>query len=461
MSEFVTELVDFVISYGLDKYAGISIDGGGVDLAPVLATLQELNSHSSNLFTAISRPTQTASEEMAERAVIAYSAGWFDDSLRDAQASIEMYPYTARPRLVGGLAALMLGRGEIGLDLLVSAVKYSKNGQPEIGAIAALVASRVASAVGGKNLAQSLLQEADTVTNGRCPAIVGALWRHGVVVPQASPEQRLKDLWWQEHGTTLTYSQEGFEKLLTATTTPGPDYLTAGTSFQDYLDDIAQKVGAAQSAHQALLIQLGRFHDRRKMQMDDWSVKKALSYTTLGLKIGLWDSTGAAILKKCRTLADTPDWPGDSVWHEPTRALPADALNLFTYVHGASELLIAALREVRTRAEETRETPHHQQMVDGRPNIEKWITAVAFIQETADMEIAREAAGTLQVMLADRPLSSAAPVLHLDRVSAGLFEQIGNQINAGPTHPLIIDMEADPVPRQAVHEKGGEGFSTQ
>jgi hypothetical protein len=40
-----------------------------IDLAPVIAALDELNQHSRDIFVAISRPTQTAGEEMTDRNV--------------------------------------------------------------------------------------------------------------------------------------------------------------------------------------------------------------------------------------------------------------------------------------------------------------------------------------------------------------------------------------------------------
>jgi tetratricopeptide (TPR) repeat protein len=135
----VEGLIHAVLDVGLDQ-ALDQKPQATIDLTPITAALEELSRQNRDIFSAVSRPTQTAGEEMYERAATAFSQGWYNDALDDASKSIDLYPYSGKPRLVGGLAALALGKGDKGLELLRSAVKYSANGQPEVGAVAALVA---------------------------------------------------------------------------------------------------------------------------------------------------------------------------------------------------------------------------------------------------------------------------------------------------------------------------------
>ncbi|GAB3282524.1 hypothetical protein [Kineosporia babensis] len=446
MDEFFEEVLGFVVDRGLDRVFSPGPEAGALDLAPVLAALEALKSQGDDMFAAISRPSQTAGEEMADRAVTAYSASWFDDSLRDAQESIQLYPYNSRPRFVGGLAALALGRGDAGLELLVSAVKYSRNGQPEIGAVSALVAAHVTQAVGGRKLAQSLLQEADEVTGGRCPAVVGTLWRHGV----AATEERLKELWWHEHAPApLEYKLETFDRLLAATTSLEPGYLTAGEPFRAYLRDLERTIIAAKSTFEELNVRLGEFGKRRRVGIDVSSVKKALLHTSLGLKIGFWDSSVSDVLSKCQSLPDGATWPGALIWGTLTPTSPGEATQLFHYVDATCRRLLGALDEVRTMAIGEKPSTQLPLMINAQPHLDLWSTALTAVVEVADPGVARQAARAWRLLLAEQPVTAAAPVLHLDGVSSGLFEQIANSVssvspraNPESAKPFVIDLSS-------------------
>jgi hypothetical protein len=398
-----------------------------IDLTPVTAALDELNRQSQDIFSAISRPTQTAGEEMCERAVTAFTEGWYDDALGDAFKSIDLYPYSGKPRLVGGLAALALGQGDKGLELLMSAVKYSANGQPEVGAVAAIVASHLALTVGGSKLAGSLLENADQLTGGRCPAVVGALWHHGDAAGNASAE-RLKQLWWDDHTPpSADYSRSLLEGILKSATAVEPEYLTAGEPFRRYLDEVAILARSNLAALDAVEAQLDSFAAKRKVNIDNSSVKKALSHTTLKPALGFWDTTVGKVLAKCKSIPGAAKWPGDDVWTSPNSLHPSVVRDLFIYVQRACQQLLEALNQLPALTTEPSPlAPADRTVVKAAlPYRNRWITALGDVKAAADVDVAGRAVQARDMYLAARRDASPQPVLHLEGLGGGLFAVVG------------------------------------
>jgi hypothetical protein len=401
-----------------------------IDLAPVIAALNELNQHSRDIFVAISRPTQTAGEEMTDRSVTAFTEGWYDDALGDAQKSIDLYPYSSKPRLVGGLAALALGQGEKGLQLLISAVKYAANGQPEVGAIAAIVASHLSQTVGGSNLARNLLEDADKLTAQRCPAIVGGLWRQQGA--NSTHAEQLKQLWWDDQNlTTKNYSRSLFTDVVKAAKTPGPEYLTAGDPFRHYLDEVIEVAESNLTAFDALTAQVNSFVAKRKVNIDVSAVKKALSHTTLKPAFGFWAMTTMDVLGKFRTAAEGPSgaakWPGDNTWKNPSATNPSAVRDLFLYAQQACSLLLAALDELPELAGGgSKLTAADRAVVNSAlPSRSRWINAITAVRAEASVAVADQAVQAWERYQAIRRSPSSQPVTHLQGLGVSLFAVVG------------------------------------
>ncbi|HET7802412.1 MAG TPA: hypothetical protein VFL38_18455 [Humibacillus xanthopallidus] len=198
----VSGIISYLASGGAGDVLDLIDDGGQsppqVDLTPVVEALTELTGQGSQLIDLLSRPTETAGNELNQRAATALAHGWYDDALRDAELSIQQYPYRASAHLTGACAAIRLGRGEQSMQMLADSVKYSSNGEPEVGAVAALAAARLTAAVGAPQCAVPLLEMADRNTGSRCPEVVSALAQ---LAPDARYDDTLLTMWWTAAGT--------------------------------------------------------------------------------------------------------------------------------------------------------------------------------------------------------------------------------------------------------------------
>jgi hypothetical protein len=434
----VEGVIRAVAEVGMDKLIDEK-QHATIDLAPVTAALDELNQHSRDMFAAISRPTQTAGEEMTDRSVTAFTEGWYDDALGDALKSIELYPYSSKPRLVGGLAAIALGQGEKGLQLLISAVKYAANGQPEVGAVAAIVASHLSQTVGGSNLARRLLEDADKLTAQRCPAIAGALWRQPGGTDSRHAEQ-LKQLWWDDQNLTSTkYSRSEFADVVKAAQAPGPEYLAAGDPFRHYLDEIIEVAQSNLTAFDALTAQVSSFVAKRKVSIDISGIKKALGHTTLQPAFGFWDRTVMDMLGKCRTaaqggsqdflqgLSGAAKWPGDDAWKNPNATNPSAVRDVFAYASQACSRLLAALDELPVLAGAGSKLPAADRATvnSALPSRSRWVNAITAVRAEANVAVADQAVRAWERYQAIRRSASSQPVTHLQGLGVSLFAVVG------------------------------------
>lgn len=196
MDECMDRLTKGVVDKGLEAL-GLAHNEPAVDLRPVLDALSQIMAQGSQLLEVLQKPTETAGNELCQRAATAISHGWFDDALRDATASVAQFPYRATPYLIGALAAIRLGDPARGMQLLVSCVKYSANGEREVGAVAALLGAGIAKATGLPQLSFQLLNSADEITQQSCPPVVAAL---ASLAHDPLREDRLMSLWWADEG---------------------------------------------------------------------------------------------------------------------------------------------------------------------------------------------------------------------------------------------------------------------
>ena len=234
---------------------GLFDDGGDnppeIDLAPVLEALTLLTQQGSQLIDLLSRPAETAGNELNQRAAMALSHGWFEEALRDASKSIDQYPFRASAHLTGACAAVRLGRGEQAMQMLSDCVKYSANGEPEVGAVAALAAARLSAAVGVPQFAVPLLEAADRLTGSRCLPVVAAL---AYLTPSAKFDDILLAMWWAESGAEpSTPLFPGFP--VPASRFPDPltaPYAGGGLRFQRRAGEIREASAALDNAIQAV-----------------------------------------------------------------------------------------------------------------------------------------------------------------------------------------------------------------
>ena len=256
--EFEDRVVGAVVDVGFDAM-GVAPKRDpkpALDLKPVLDSLTTIMDQGSQLIEVLQRPTETAGNELCQRAATALSHGWFDDSLRDALASVEKYPYRATPYLIGALAAFRLGDLPHAMRLLVACVKYSANGEREVGAVAALLGAGLAKIAELPQFSISLLQLADRITERSCPPVVAAL---AAMTSDPSREDQLVQLWWAaEGGGAKEQVAAGWSGKITAfpsaETTP---YSSAGVTFRAGAAAIAGAVAQLSGARDRLLIQLG------------------------------------------------------------------------------------------------------------------------------------------------------------------------------------------------------------
>ncbi|SFR74562.1 hypothetical protein SAMN05428970_1743 [Agromyces sp. CF514] len=145
-----------------------------LDLAPLAASMQRIHGTSQDILDAIRRPTRTAADELLDRAEHAYSNGWHEEALRDAEQSIATYPYLAAAHLVKALAAFSLGRTQATVEGLLGAMRYGVGEQTPVAATAALLMADLADAAGTSESAVQVLDEF-RAAHGEVPEVALAL----------------------------------------------------------------------------------------------------------------------------------------------------------------------------------------------------------------------------------------------------------------------------------------------
>ena len=197
--ELVVKAAAELLGVGIERALDDHSDVQTVDLSPVVSAIDGLQRTSESLLSAVVNPLWVAGDERCRMAIIAFSHGWFDDALRDAEASIEFFPYRALPRLVGGLSALAVGDAPVMLTLLDSAIKYGVDGEEPYGVMAGLVLATVAQLVGARERVRELLDRCDTLTAGRSLDILEA--KASLNGWSDNEEDAAIQLWWDaRHG---------------------------------------------------------------------------------------------------------------------------------------------------------------------------------------------------------------------------------------------------------------------
>jgi hypothetical protein len=235
---------------------GLSDKAPAVDLGPVLESLSQILAQGSQVLEVLQRPTETAGSELCQRAATALAHDWFDDALRDAIASVAVFPYRATPYLIGALAAIRLGDPGQGIKLLVSCVKYSANGEPDVGAVAALVGAGIARATQLPELSIKLLGAADQITKGSCAPVVAAL---ASLARDPSRVDRLLSLWWADEGvTTQVDFAAGWSRRISIPSTSLFPYTHTDGWFLTPAHEIVHSVIRLDRARKELVKQIAR-----------------------------------------------------------------------------------------------------------------------------------------------------------------------------------------------------------
>lgn len=255
--EFESRVVGATLDAGFDAL-GIKKDSKpAVDLKPVLDALTEIMAQGSRLLEVLQRPTETAGNELCQRAATALFHGWYSDSLRDAVASVEQYPYRATPYLIGALAALKLGDTSHSMKLLVQCVKYSANGEREVGAVAALLGAGLANTAQLPQFSVHLLQLSDQITEHSCPPVVAAL---ASFMPDPERDSQLLGLWWAEEGreakAEIAASWSG--RITAIPSASAAPYADAGGRFRADASAIALTIAQLSNARSNLRAQVER-----------------------------------------------------------------------------------------------------------------------------------------------------------------------------------------------------------
>ena len=445
LDDLIEGIVQCVLDEGLDKL-GLARSDATIDLAPVTAAIEELGRHSREMIDVLSHPSQTAGAEACEMAVTALSQGWHDDALRDARRSIDSYPYSATPHLVAGLASVALHRGDDGLHHLLAAVKYSANGQPEIGATAAIVASRLSQAVGGEMLAQRLLADADHITAGRCAAVV-AMRSAALSPPTHEVHDRLKQLWWDDHPPADGYSPQTFSALEASTRTRG-DYELAGPWFGTYLHNVAELAQDNLAAIDSVATRLVTMRSARQVNVDYTPVKRALRYTSLAPQFGFWDKTVGDLVAKARGLPGAHAWPRDDAWKLRADLPPAALREVFDYTRTACSQLGELLGELSKIATDPAVDEAARSAATAAMLMQQHVLhAVKELARTAESDVVDQANRAWKRYLAVRRTPSGIPVMHLDVLGAVLGSAAPHRIQGDQpsSDHAALSAAADPA----------------
>lgn len=291
--EFENRVVGSVVDAGFDAL-GITPKKDSkpsLDLKPVIDALTTIMNQGSQLLEVLQRPTETAGNELCQRAATALSHGWHDDSLRDARASIEQYPYRATPYLIGALAALKLGDAPQSMRLLVSCVKYSANGEREVGAVAALLGAGLASTARLPQFSVRLLQLADQITDHSCPPVVAAL---ASLTPDPARDSQLLGLWWaSEGGGAKEQVANGWSGKITAVPSASTSpYTEAGAHFRNGASAIASSLARLSVARDGLLMQAGRLQSAVAQSLPENDALDSVLKYRYGVRTPVYSSHG-------------------------------------------------------------------------------------------------------------------------------------------------------------------------
>lgn len=157
-----------------------ALGGGGsttvvIDFSRLAEEIASLRRTASKIAVAVTNPTWAAGDELFRRCAIALESEWYEDALRDANGSIEAYPYRAAPHLFKAVALLHLGDTVDAYRALESAVKYGRAADLEHAATAGLLAANIATGAGNIAASQTILIAANDATGGRCPHLITAV----------------------------------------------------------------------------------------------------------------------------------------------------------------------------------------------------------------------------------------------------------------------------------------------
>ncbi|WP_138418851.1 hypothetical protein [Sinomonas gamaensis] len=175
----ILQIFDFVTDVGLDVLDRLNEEDDKeqivVNLQPVVDAIEDLGARTSEIADILRRPAETAGAEHCQHAALALSQLWYDDALKEAEASIAAYRFRATPHLIAAVSSLALNNGHEAMVHFENAVKYSANGEQDVGSVAALMAARLSLAIGAPKYALRLLKRSDEISQRSCPAVACAI----------------------------------------------------------------------------------------------------------------------------------------------------------------------------------------------------------------------------------------------------------------------------------------------
>lgn len=135
----------------------------------MLEELRQLNAGVANLISATTNPTWVAGDELARRASLALTNGWYADAARDAKTSLERYPYRPAAHLVWGLAELHQRHFDEAELAFRKGILYASAGEEDAAATMAMLGAHVPEF--SRETQLELLEIGDRALNGRCPEL--------------------------------------------------------------------------------------------------------------------------------------------------------------------------------------------------------------------------------------------------------------------------------------------------
>ncbi len=406
-------MFDIVVSAVLEGAAKALVEESreakpSVDLQPLLEGLNKLQQQGTQILDALSSPTRTAGDDYLRNATEAFAHEWYEEALRDVEKSIEVYPYRGKPYLLGGMAALALSDGQRATQLFAGGVKYSANRDGEAGAVCALIGANLADAVGAKDYGLRLLDQADAVTNRRCPAILVALnaRRGGIDDSYLDP---LMQLWWDE-GAPLAWTPG-----IPSTAIAKPPYNAAGKKFSNHVINVATVISLLQGFEKTLTQCVAEVNTQLAININNDKVKAALRIVG-PLRIGFWDTNLGQVCRRCVGLPlcpPVPESPSNEANKSPWRDALSPPLRHINFFSWTSKRVLTELRKVRIAPQTSFSADQNSVIGAAKPDLTTWIAPLEWIVIICNKAAVDQTESVLQRWEVLHRPNSGKPIVHV------------------------------------------------
>ena len=146
-----------------------------MDVAPLITSLDALQTSTDEIVDVLKHPTRTAGDEMLDRANYAFKRGWYEEAQRDASESVRLFPFRPAAQLLRAISSLAVGDAQATVEALSDTVRYSVDEELPIGCTAALIAANLADASNAPDAAVDGLREFREKSGDQFPEILLAL----------------------------------------------------------------------------------------------------------------------------------------------------------------------------------------------------------------------------------------------------------------------------------------------